>query len=143
MRSSSESWAMTRGQHWIKQGLIFDPPQDLPWARTHAALPVADTTDDRVRIYFSSRDKEGKAQIGFFETRLNNPTKILRVSDRPVIGLGPLGAFDDSGVTTSCVVTHEGRKYHYYSGWSLGVTVPFYFCIGLAISEDGGETYRK
>jgi hypothetical protein len=134
---------MNRAEQWVKHGLIFEPPKNLPWARTHAALPVADRTDDRVRIYFSSRDKEGRAQIGFFEIGLNNPKNILRVSDRPVIGLGPLGAFDDSGVTTSCVITHEARKYHYYSGWSLGVTVPFYFCVGLAISDDGGETYRK
>lgn len=134
---------MTRFQRWLKQGLIFQPPEELPWARTHAALPVADTADDRTRVYFSSRDEKGRAQIGFFEIRLNKPHEILRISDEPVIGLGPLGAFDDSGVTTSCVITHEGRKYQYYSGWSLGMTVPFYFYIGLAISDDGGETYRK
>ncbi len=28
-------------------------------------------------------------------------------------------------------------------GWSLGVTVPFYFYIGLAISEDGGKSFHK
>jgi predicted GH43/DUF377 family glycosyl hydrolase len=134
---------MNRPERWIKQGLIFEPPANLPWARTHAALPVADSTDGRVRIYFSSRDDKGRAQIGFFEIELQDSTKILRVSEQPVIGLGPPGAFDDSGVTTSCVVTHRGRKYHYYSGWSLGVTVPFYFYVGLAISDDGGVTYRK
>jgi hypothetical protein len=134
---------MNSGQQWVKRGLIFEPPRNSPWARTHAALPVADRTDDRIRIYFSSRDEKGRAQIGFFEIQLNNPKEILRLSDQPVIGLGPLGAFDDSGVTTSCIITHEGRKYQYYSGWSLGVTVPFYFYVGLAISDDGGETYRK
>jgi hypothetical protein len=132
-----------RVQQWVKRGLVFEPPGNLPWARTHAALPVADRADERVRIYFSSRDEKGRARIGFFEMELNNPKEILRVSDQPVIDLGALGAFDDSGVTTSCIITHEGRKYQYYSGWSLGVTVPFYFYVGLAISDDGGETYRK
>jgi hypothetical protein len=56
--------------------------------------------------------------------------------------LGPLGAFDDSGVTAACVVNYQGRKYQYYSGWSLGGTVPFYFYIGLAVSEDGGLTFE-
>jgi hypothetical protein len=35
------------------------------------------------------------------------------------------------------------RRLAYYSGWSLGVTVPFYFFAGLAISEDAGQTYRR
>jgi predicted GH43/DUF377 family glycosyl hydrolase len=35
------------------------------------------------------------------------------------------------------------RRYHYYSGWSLGVSVPFYFYVGCAVSEDGGESFRK
>jgi hypothetical protein len=65
------------------------------------------------------------------------------MSEQPVITLGPLGAFDDSGVTTSWIVNHDNRKYQYYSGWSRGVSVPFYFFVGLAISEDGGETYQR
>jgi len=68
---------------------------------------------------------------------------IRRVSEKPVIGLGPLGAFDDSGVSTSCIVNYQEKKYHYYVGWTLGVTVPFYFYVGLAISIDGGETFRR
>src|SRR6185369_642913 len=98
--------------------------------------------DDGYRIYFSSRDERGRAQVGFFETD-KNFEHVTRVSEHPVISLGPLGAFDDSGVTTSWIVNHDGRKYHYYSGWSLGVSVPFYFFVGLAISEDGGETYER
>ncbi len=57
--------------------------------------------------------------------------------------LGPTGTFDDSGVTSGCLVNHGGKKYLYYSGWTLGVTVPFYFYIGLAVSEDGGRTFQK
>ena len=57
--------------------------------------------------------------------------------------IGDLGAFDDSGVTTSCVVSHQGRVLQYYTGWSLGVTVPFVLGIGCAESDDGGRTFRK
>jgi hypothetical protein len=134
---------MTGKQNWIKKGLIFAPPGGLEWARTHAALPVPDKVGAGYRVYFSSRDARARAQIGFFEIKIDNPNEILRVTREPVIGLGPLGAFDDSGATTSCVVNHDGRKYHYYSGWSVGVTVPFYFFVGLAISDDGGETYAR
>jgi hypothetical protein len=95
------------------------------------------------RVYFSSRDKAGRAQIGYFDIKLSAPDKILRLSEKPVIALGSRGAFDDNGVTTSWIVTHQQKKYHYYSGWTLGVTVPFYFYIGLALSEDGGKSYER
>lgn len=129
-------------QAWKKKGLIFAADGRHDWLHSHAALPVWDRAGDRHRIYFSSRDERGRAQVGFFETDANFE-RVTRVSRRPVINLGPLGAFDDSGVTTSWIVNHNDKKYHYYSGWSLGVSVPFYFFIGLAISEDGGETYER
>jgi hypothetical protein len=65
------------------------------------------------------------------------------VSEEPVIGIGPLGSFDDSGATISWIVKHAGREYLYYTGWSLGVTVPFYFYIGLAVSKDGDEGFVR
>jgi len=110
---------------------------------THAAIPFADRGEDQYRVYFSGRDEKGRAQIGYFEVDMANPKAILWVSDRPVIGLGPMGSFDDNGVTSSWVVNHNGKKYQYYTGWSLGVTVPFYFYIGLAVSEDGGKSFHK
>jgi predicted GH43/DUF377 family glycosyl hydrolase len=134
---------MSRIQRWIKRGLIFTPPGTSEWLHTHAALPVADPIGELHRVYFSSRDKAGRAQVGCFDIKLSAPDKILRLSEKPVIGLGPTGAFDDNGVTTSWIVTHQGKKYHYYSGWSLGVTVPFYFYIGLALSENGGKSYER
>jgi hypothetical protein len=134
---------MSRAQQWIKKGLIFAPDQRSDWLYSHAALPVVDRVGESYRIYFSSRDRQGRAQIGFLETEPGTIDKVRRVSEQPVIALGPLGAFDDSGVTTSWIVHHEQKKYHYYSGWSLGVTVPFYFFVGLAISNDDGETYER
>jgi hypothetical protein len=129
---------------WAKKGPIFELPGTAGWMRTHAAIPFAERRgDDLFRVYFCSRDSRNRAQIGYFEIGITNPKKILRLSERPVIGLGPLGSFDDSGVTSSWVVHHNGKSYQYYTGWSLGITVPFYFYIGLAISEDGGERFYK
>ena len=128
---------------WIKRGLIFEPPSNLHWMKTHAALPVAENAGKYYRVYFSGRDGKGRAQIGYFDFDSSNPKRILRVCDSPVIGVGRLGTFDDRGVTSSWVVEHENRKYQYYSGWSLGETVPFYFYVGLAISEDGGRSFSK
>jgi hypothetical protein len=130
--------------NWKKKGLIFAPRGNSDWRATHAAVPVADRIrQDIFRVYFCSRDKRNRAQIGFFEIDLKRPAEILYVHDRPVITMGSRGAFDDNGVTPSCIVNYQQKKYQYYSGWSLGVTVPFYFYVGLAVSEDGGETYQR
>lgn len=129
---------------WVKKGLIFKARRECEWMASHAALPTVQGLDEDIfRVYFSSRDDRGKAQIGFFDFDPQSPGDIRQTSQRPVIGFGSLGSFDDSGVTTSCVVRHNDSLYHYYTGWSLGVTVPFYYSIGLAISSDGGNTFRR
>ncbi|MDP3921448.1 MAG: hypothetical protein Q8R76_11660 [Candidatus Omnitrophota bacterium] len=128
---------------WVKKGLIFELQSKLPWMTTHAAIPFADQDGDHCRVYFSARDKDGRAQIGFFGIDFRNPEKLIGVSEKPVLSLGSLGTFDDRGLTTSWIVNHGGRKYQYYSGWSLGVTVPFYLAIGLAVSDDRGKTFQK
>lgn len=128
---------------WKKKGLIFEPPADSPWMRTHAALPVVWRKDtSTLRIFFCSRDDSGRAQIGYFDFDIPSET-VRAISPDPVIGLGELGAFDDNGVTSSCLVEHQGLLYQYYTGWNLGVTVPFYFYIGLAVSVDGGDTFTR
>jgi hypothetical protein len=43
----------------------------------------------------------------------------------------------------SCVVSHNGAKYLYYSGWNTSTTVRYRNSIGLAVSEDGGTTFRR
>ncbi len=129
---------------WIKKGLIFCPTGKYEWSRTHAALPVADHIDnDLYRIYFTTRDSKNRSSIGFVEIDINEPTKILKMSNEPVLSPGELGGFDDSGTLTSSLVNYEGKKYLYYIGWNLGVTVPHRWAIGLAISNDGGETFQR
>jgi hypothetical protein len=129
---------------WRRLGLLFAPPTGLSWMSTHAALPVAEPAAQGHRVYFSGRDSRGRARIGWAEVDLTRPgERPLSVSDRPALDLGPLGAFDDHGVTSSWTVSHGGRRYHYYTGWTLGVTVPFYLAIGAAVSDDGGLTYRR
>ncbi len=129
---------------WERLGLIYQPEPTYSWLNSHAAIPVTEhLRADVFRVYFSARDVKGRAQIGFLELEMASPWRVLSLSAEPTIGLGPLGAFDDNGVTAACLVAHEGRLYQYYTGWTLGVTVPFYFYVGLAISDDGGNSYQK
>jgi hypothetical protein len=137
--------AAARSGKWAKQGPLWAPPGKVGWGRSHAALPTLDPIDgNRHWLYFSSRDESGRSLIGRVEVELRDGRiEIGRFDPDPVIGLGKLGTFDDSGVTNSWIVADGERRLLYYSGWSLGVTVPFYFYAGLAISEDGGRTFQR
>jgi hypothetical protein len=108
-------------------------------------MPFVDDQNNgsTIRVYFSGRDSSGVARIGYFVADIGSTIAVRRVSPRPVLDLGPLGAFDDNGVTGGCIVTQGNLKYLYYAGWTPGVTVPFYDYVGLAVSEDGGESFQR
>jgi predicted GH43/DUF377 family glycosyl hydrolase len=128
---------------WQKKGLLLPAPLPVSWAVTHAALPhVQALSDGRLHLYFSSRDSKGRSQIGRAELDLDGIETEVRVADKPILEPGPRGSFDDSGVTTSCLVREGGKYFLYYTGWSLGVTVPFYLFAGCAVSEDG-RTFER
>ena len=127
--------------HWEKQGLLLPAPLPVPWATSHAALPIAHPSEEgRLRVYYSARDERSRARIGAADVALGGKFEHL---PGPLLDVGALGAFDDSGVTGGCVVEVEGRRYLYYTGWSLGVTVPFYYSIGCAISEGGNARFER
>jgi hypothetical protein len=129
---------------WRKQGLLFEAPGSPEWLTSHAALPVSDPqADGSVEVYFSSRNVQGRAQIGRFNFNPSSSSRTCKLQSDPVLSLGALGTFDDSGVNGSCIVSRGEKKYLYYTGWRLGVTVPFYFNIGLAVSLNAGATFQK
>ncbi len=129
---------------WIKKGLIFKVENNHDWMQTHAQVPIADKVDDeRLRIYFGTRDKHNRTLTTFIEVEADNPQNILYICDRPILSLGKLGCFDDSGVMPSWIVTHKEKKYFYYLGWNVGSTVRYRVANGLAISNDNGKTFKR
>lgn len=111
---------------------------------THAMMPVLDKADgSKAKIYFSARDSMNRSQGAYIEIDLDDPLKVLAVSSSPVLELGQLGAFDDSGIMPTSLAEYDGRKFLYYNGWTLGKNVPFFSFNGVAISEDGGNTFEK
>jgi hypothetical protein len=129
---------------WRRHGRIFVPSGQRPWCESHAALPIAEHLDaDCYRIYVTGRDNRNRAHVGSFVFDLAAPQTPPRLADAPALSPGCLGAFDDAGVTGSCLVGHRGRRYLYYTGWSLGVTVPFYLFVGLAVGDERQETFQR
>jgi hypothetical protein len=130
---------------WRKRGLLLTPPLELEWARSHAALPISfRSADGSWWLYFSSRDGDGRASVG--RVRLKRDGDSLRageVDPQRVLEPGALGTFDDSGVTCSCLVESDGALLMFYTGWTRGVSVPFYLYAGVAVSEDGGARFHR
>lgn len=129
---------------WIKKGVIFAPDHNYDWMVSHASVPVVDEVRDGVlRIYFGTRDGNGRSHTSYIEVEAAHPGNILYVHDKPVLSFGRPGTFDDSGIMPSWIVTQGNQKYLYYIGWNLQVTVPYRLAIGLAVSEDGGQSFHK
>jgi hypothetical protein len=127
---------------WRRTGLLGGVAGRAPWAHSHAALPAAERLGRGWRLYVSTRDEQGRARIGCCALTME-PAVLGPLDPSPVLDLGAMGAFDDSGVTMSCILGHAGRRYLYYTGWTRGVTVPFYLFAGLAISDDEGRSFSR
>ena len=129
---------------WVKKGLIFKPEGQFDWVAHYAAVPIAMHLEGNIyRIYFGGRNKDNMTQPGYIEVDINEPSKILDLSPEPVLKLGAPGFFDDSALWCTCIMKNKGTHYMYYGGWMRGVSVPYYSSIGLAISEDGGKTFKR
>ena len=129
---------------WIKKGLIFSVDRNYEWGQTHASLPTVDKiSEDRLRVYFGTRDARNFSFTTFIEIEADNPSNVLYLHDKAVLVPGPMGAFDDCGAMPSWIVDHRGKKYLYYVGWNVRNTVPYHNSIGLAVSSDNGMTFQK
>lgn len=133
---------------WRKLGKIFDPTEhQLPNnCAEFAKSPQALVFDDFVRIYFSAIEKDatGKflshvAFVDFDKTF----KKIIRVSDKTVLPLGNLGTFDEHGIFPINILRDKGKILAYTTGWNRKVSVSVDTAIGMAVSDDGGLTFKK
>jgi hypothetical protein len=128
---------------WIKKGLIYNVDGLLEWNKSHAQVPVADILEDRLRVYFSSRNSEGKSNISYIEVDKNQPNRILERFESTLLDFGEPGTFDDSGLMPTSIINVGAKKYLYYIGWTTRKTVPYQNAIGLAVSVDEGRTFKK
>jgi hypothetical protein len=130
---------------WIKRGRILADPDRRPWLASHAAVPIADATGEAsYRVYFSARDALNRSHTGYALVDFDGGVPhVRRVNPSPILSPGPPGSFDDSGAMGSWIVAAGDRRYLYYIGWNRGVTVPFRNAIGLAVSDDGGQSFVR
>jgi hypothetical protein len=128
---------------WKQLGMVFAPDGALDWSRTHAQAPAAYLMDDRIRVYYGTRNAENRSRTSFFEVDSADPTRLVHVHDRPVLDLGKPGTHDEDGVIVSQVVAVGDELRMYYGGVSRGGHVPYRMSVGLARSRDGGLSFER
>jgi len=127
---------------WIKQGRIFNPASCPGWG-SHAQVPTVLARDDVLRIYCATRPHANTSHPGYIDVDAADPRKIISIRQPPLLELGGRGSFDEFGIMPGHVVDTGDEVWLFYTGWSRGTTVTYLLSIGLAVSRDGGTTFRK
>jgi len=129
---------------WKKLKHIFSPDHHADWMVSHAANPFAVPLKKNIfRIYFTCRNKENQSHIGYVDVDVKDNFKVIGVSKKPVLAPGAPGLFDDSGVAMASLVDVKGKRFLYYLGWNLKVTVPWMNTIGLATWNKKKNKFEK
>jgi predicted GH43/DUF377 family glycosyl hydrolase len=135
---------------WQKMGRVFNPAeiQNKYFLKEFSQAPSTIVFDDFVRVYFSCRptpDSSGQyvSYSAFIDLDRNNLFKVLKVSEKPILELGGLGTFDEFGTYPVSVIRQGNLFMAFYAGWTRCESVPYNTSIGLATSNDNGETFQK
>lgn len=131
---------------WQKKGLICSHKTlDLPWYKKNTMIPVPYLLNDNtLRIFITFCDENNVGRIGFVDVNPQNPSEINNFSKEPVLDIGENGCFDDNGVIAASITEEaDGTLHFYYSGYQLGVKMPYTIFSGLAISKDNGNNFVK
>ena len=136
---------------WIKLGVVYNPVLDEKrpdWRYDYAQGINSLICDDYIRIYFCCREKpddDGKtvSRMTYLDVDKNDPTKVIRVSDHPILDLGNLGEFDEYGQYPFTAIRDGDVIRGFYGGITRCESVPFNAAIGECVSRDGGDHFQK
>jgi predicted GH43/DUF377 family glycosyl hydrolase len=129
---------------WRRLGLVYSPDGRHGFDRSHCHKPTPLLIDETtIRVYFGVRDAANTTRTTYVDVDAADPTRVKYVHDRPVLDVGKIGAFDDSGANVSAVCRNGDQVNMYFIGWNPSTTVHTRNSIGLAISRDNGSTFTR
>lgn len=137
--------------NWVMRKHVFNPNEIENWDRTHAQVPYYFENKGEKRIYFTSRPP--KLSDGTYVSNVHSvlvdikdyEVLISEVNRQPLLELGKLGGFDETG-TMPCSIVYNPKfdeVWMYYVGWNRKHSVPYDCAVGLAVSKDNGKTFQK
>jgi hypothetical protein len=129
---------------WTRQGLLLEPPAGQPGWASHAQVPTVLIVSDRCwRVYFWGRDADNHSQILHADFDPQADFRLLHLQDTPVLSRPGPGHFDVDGTGGAAALRVGNQVWLYYSGFSPRSDVPYQIAIGLAVSDDGGRSFRR
>ena len=109
---------------WKKRGLIYCANRDNDWKFQGALLPTPiQLKDDLLRIYVGFCDKNIVSRIGYVDVLPDDPSYIIKVSEKPVLDIGRNGCFDDNGVVPVSVLRKEDKIFLYYVIFNIMIKI--------------------
>lgn len=129
-----------------KLGMILDLSKNdsLDWSQGPQVL----LRNQEIRVFFSTRRREGDfyfSDITFVDFD-NQFKELKRFASKPVIDRGNLGTFDHDGIFPFHVFRTSDtnpRIFAFTCGWKRKLSVDIDMAIGIAQSQDGGETFSR
>ena len=122
---------------WRKRGLIYRPDGSIKWSQTHAQAPAPlKINDTTIRVFFSTRNKQGLTQTGYVDLDIDNPKIIKNICKEPFIRLGKPGMHNDRGSMFGSIVVEKEEIKIYFTGWHVPITVDYECTIGLATTKN-------
>ena len=129
---------------WRKLGLVYGPDGSQLWAKSHAMIPTPLLIKKNLlRVYCTVCDENMVGRPSYVDLNPENPKEIIAISEKPLLDVGPPGTFDENGILTCSVVAVGSRYFMYYAGFELGTKIRYKLLTGMAISEDGGDTFER
>lgn len=134
---------------WDKLGKLFDPKdlQQGSWMHDFAQSPTVLVDADRVRVYFCSRpapvDGQYISYMSYIDLDRTNLLHVTNICPAPPLALGACGTFDEFGINPLTVIRDDQQVRVYYGGWTRCESVRFNAAIGIAVSDDNGDTFRR
>src|SRR6516164_2647295 len=128
---------------WLRRAHIFKADGERPWW-SHGALAPSPIllSPDRIRVFVGAMDRAGISRIAYVDVQADDPSRILAISEQPVLDLGRPGTFDDNGVFPASACRIGGRIFLYYTGFQLVDKIRYTMFGGLAIGDAHGESFR-
>ncbi len=129
---------------WRKLGIVYTPDGSKPWAKSHAMIPTPVLMNNNVlRVYCAMCDEKMVGRPGYVDLNPENPLEVISVSSAPLFDIGLPGTFDENGVLPCSVVAVGSRYFMYYVGFELGTQIRYRLLTGVAVSDDGGLTFKR
>ena len=134
--------SITTGR-WRKLGHVYTANEPGGWRSSHAFVPTPLLMVDRIRVFSAFLDSDSVGRVGYVDVDLQTPTRVIAVSPEPVLDVGEPGTFDDCGATPVQVLEQGAALWLFYNGWQRSARVPYHILSGLAVSDDGGLSFRR